>query len=664
MKSNMWKSTFREIKQSFGRFMAIFAIIALGVCLFSGLKVLQPAMVKTTDDYLKEKTFYNYRILSSLGFEQEDLEFLAMQEDVRYAEGIVSFDMLCGMKDQSPKAVKIYSLPEKINGIELKYGRMPTSSNECLIDSAMNGEEKLGQKIYLSADNEGDDLDHFKFQKYTVVGIVQSSGYIQSERGTTSIGNGKIAEFMYIPLTAFDVDFYTEILVKFEEDYKIYSDEYDSYMDAKEPVWERLAEEAAAGRYDRLMAEAEGKLNDAKLELADGKAEGEAELKDAEIELADAFSELSDGEKELADAKIEISDGRETLEENRDALTEAEYEIAYNRRKLEDAEKEITENKKLLKAEEKKLNAGKKELNKGQKQLDKQKKLLPITSSEELETLKKALEDLKSGLEFYDLLPLEEKIKYLESVDQVLGPLQNQEDGSQTEETPAIPAFPTKEELQLQFFGVEQVISTQLEPAIIQIEEAQAEIDENRAQLENGEKELNAAKKKLEKAEKEIIEGKDQLEHGLRDLRQGWTEFSEGEAELLEGEAELADAEKELADGWKEYYDGYEEYEEGYQEFITEIADAEEKIADAEADIADIERPESYVLGRETNVGYVCMENDSAIVDGIANVFPVFFYAVAALVCITTMNRMIEEQRTQIGVLKALGYSEASIMGK
>ncbi|MBR5583804.1 MAG: ABC transporter permease, partial [Lachnospiraceae bacterium] len=88
------------------------------------------------------------------------------------------------------------------------------------------------------------------------------------------------------------------------------------------------------------------------------------------------------------------------------------------------------------------------------------------------------------------------------------------------------------------------------------------------------------------------------------------------------------------------------------------------KIADAEAELADIEEPDSYILGRETNVGYACMENDSAIVNGIANVFPVFFYAVAALVCVTTMNRMIEEQRTQIGVLKALGYSEASIMGK
>ena len=88
------------------------------------------------------------------------------------------------------------------------------------------------------------------------------------------------------------------------------------------------------------------------------------------------------------------------------------------------------------------------------------------------------------------------------------------------------------------------------------------------------------------------------------------------------------------------------------------------KIAEAKADIAAIETPDTYVLDRDTNIGYACFENDSSIVEGLANVFPVFFFLVAALVCMTTMNRMVEEQRTQIGVLKALGYGEATIMGK
>ena len=113
MGSNMWKSTFREIKQSFGRFMAIFAITALGVSMFSGLKVIQPAMVATTDQYFDEKEFYNYRLMSTLGFEQEDVDFLAGQEDVRYIEGAVSFDILCSEEDGTTSAYKTYNLDNK-----------------------------------------------------------------------------------------------------------------------------------------------------------------------------------------------------------------------------------------------------------------------------------------------------------------------------------------------------------------------------------------------------------------------------------------------------------------------------------------------------------------------------------------------------------------------
>ena len=207
MSSKMWKSTFREIKQSFGRFMAIFAITALGVSLFSGLKVIEPAMVKTTDEYYKEKNFYNYRVLSELGFEEADIEFLSKQEDVLFAEGIVSFDMLCSLQEESAQVIKIYNVPEQINGIELLFGRMPETARECVVDSSMYGEESIGKTVVLSPDNQEEDLENFKVTEYKIVGIAQASNYIQFERGNTSLGNGKIAGFMYIPKEAFDVEF-------------------------------------------------------------------------------------------------------------------------------------------------------------------------------------------------------------------------------------------------------------------------------------------------------------------------------------------------------------------------------------------------------------------------------------------------------------------------
>lgn len=595
MRSNMWKSTLREIKQSFGRFMAIFAIVALGVSLFSGLKVLEPAMVTTTNAYLQEKQFYNYRLLSTLGFEQEDVEFLKGKKDVRQIEGAVTFDILCSLEQGSNMVLKAYNLPENINAIELLSGRLPENSQECVVDSAVFSEETIGKKIVLSVDNEEDDLENFVHRAYTIVGIAQSPNYIQFERGNTSLGNGKITGFMYLPDDAFDVDYFTEILVKFDEDFLIYTDAYKNYMDAKEDEWEVFTEEAANLRYERIVAEAEEELLDAKKEFEEEKAEAENELEDARIELADAKKELNKAQKELADAKQKIEDGKQELADGREELSKniielqrAEKDIAKGEEEFVNGQQEITQNREVLKTQEAQLAEGMAQLNAGQAQLDAYKAQIP------------------EGME----LPQ-------------------------------------------------------------QIVDAQAQLDGQRAQLQEAEKQLEAGKAQLDEAQKQLDSAKAELEAGKARIDAGWDaiedaqkDMAEAEQELADGEAEILDGEKELADGWVEFYDGQAEYDEGYAEFLTEIADAEAEIADAEKEIADIEKPETYVLGRETNIGYACFENDSAIVNAIANVFPVFFFAVAALVCVTTMNRMVEEQRTQIGVLKALGYSQSSIMGK
>lgn len=689
MKSNMWKSTFREIKQSFGRFMAIFAIIALGVSLFSGLKVLQPAMVKTTDTYLKEKQFYNYRLLSTLGFEQEDVDFLASKEDVRAIEGAVSFDILCMQGNENTFVLKAYNLPENINDVELLSGRMPEKENECLVDSAVFTEEKLGEKIILSLDNEEDDLENFAYREYTITGIAQSPNYIQTERGTTSLGNGKITGFVYIPLDGFDVDYFTEILLKFDEDDVIFSDEYEAYMDAKKAEWEMFAQEAADLRYERIVVKAEEELADAKKEFEEEKADAEKDLEEARIELANAKAELLDGDrklaegkKELADGKQKIIDGRKELETNREKLVDAQEELAEGEKELEKGFTELEENQKLLEKNEAELAVGLLQLEEGQMQLNEQSAIL-TAAAEELTSAHNAIDTLQVQLETYKpqlafmtpeqqealLIPLEQ------AVDQVLIGL-SQDQTSMDQETEQTGLTVDQRVLVLEeklAVAKEKVVAqeTTVAQGKEQIASAQAEIDKNKAELEAGvqqlaagKEQLDSGKAQLEAAQRDLKTGKKELQKGLEAISDAEKELADAEAEVLDGEAELKKNEQKLADGWKEYYDGLEEYEEGYAEFLTEIADAEAEIADAEAEIADIEKPETFVLGRETNVGYVCFENDSAIVDGIANVFPVFFYAVAALVCITTMNRMVEEQRTQIGVLKALGYSQASIMGK
>lgn len=693
MKSNMWKSTLREIRQSFGRFMAIFAIIALGVSLFAGLKAARPAMVKTVDRYLKEKQFYDYRILSTLGFEKEDVEFLSKKEDVRSAEGIVSFDILANINGGNDIVLKAYNLPDKINGLELVDGRMPETASECVVDSGYFTEDVIGKKVVLSAQNSEDDLKNFAEREFTITGRAQSSAYIQYERGNTSLGNGQIRGFVYMPWESFAADYYTEILVKFDEDFDLYSGEYDSYMQKKEAQWKTFAEDAAQNRYDRIMTEAQEELADGKQELldakqefADGKEEGEAELAKAKKELLDAKNKLTDGEKQIADAKKEMADGKKKLKESRAELEQAEKEISVNKKKLKEGKAELKKNEQLFEEKKTVVEDGKEQLLAAQAELDAQKTTIE-ESAAGLDQAAAANAVMKAGLD--------ESIRRLQdpdippeqviAIDKSLTLMQLGADRLYGEICPgeSLPQLPAEGEASAaeraaQLSGslaqIDSAIEenrTLLAEAETKIAEAQAQIDEKNAELAAGEALLTAAEEELLAARDQIEAGEEELEDGEDKIRDGWAAVLKGEAEMLNAEKELAEQEKKLADGREQYEEGLAEYKDGLQEFQTEIADAEKKIidaeteiADAEAEIADIEQPESYLLDRDKNVGYVCFENDSSIVDGIANVFPVFFFAVAALVCVTTMSRMIEEQRTQIGVLKALGYSEASIIGK
>lgn len=410
MKSIMKKTTLREIRQSLGRYLAIFAIVAMGVGFFAGLKITRQVMITSANAYLEEKQLYDFRLLSTLGFEDEDVQTLSSKEDVRFVEGAVAADILYFNQQGNEDVIKAHSLLQNINGLEVVAGRLPQQATECVVDANLYDKSALGTKIVLSENNVEEDLDYFAYREYTIVGIAQSSAYIQFERGTTALGNGQVSGFMYLLPQGFCAEFYTEIYVKFNQDYPIYSKDYNDYIDDKEPLWKDYCKAQGERRYQAIVADAEAELANAKQTLAEEKA--------------NAKQTLADAKKELTDA-----------------------------------------------------------------------------------------------------------------------------------------------------------------------------------------------------------------------------------------EAELADAHAELADGWAKYNDSYAEFEE-------KIAEAEQEIADAEADIANIEKPETYVLNRDTNIGYACFQNDSSIVEGLANVFPVFFFLVAALVCMTTMNRMVEEQRTQIGVLKALGYGEAAIMGK
>lgn len=546
----MWKTTYREIRQSFGRYAAILAIVALGVGFFVGLMVVTPAMVRNGGRYLNSHDLYDLRLLSTLGFEKDSVDAFTGREDIKAVEGAVSSDFLAVDESGKSRVLVAQTLLEVQNQVELKEGRLPEAADEIVVDSSLFSKDDIGKTIQVSDENSEETADLFAYDVYTIVGVADASYYINYQRGSTTLGTGRVSGFVYMLPDGFDTDYYTELFVRLDQNDRIYSDAYKAKIEDLKTWAEPIAEQEAQKRYDSLKADAQQKVDDAQKELRDQTA-------DARTDLEEAKQKLTDGQKELADGKEQIADAKKQLQQAKQTLAQKQTELNNGRAQLVD---------------------GRSQLEAGQVQLD------------------SARAQLNAAI------------------------AAAQSAGSQAGAES----------------GVSGGAAVSLAQQLAQLDAQQAALDAQRNQLESSEAELTAGEKQLAAAKREL---------------------SSQEEQLNEQEQKLADAEKELADGQKEYEDGLQTLDE-------KTADAKEEIADAQKQIDEIQEPDVYVLGRDTNIGYASYENDSTIVAGIAKVLPFFFFLVAALVCMTTMNRMVEEQRTQIGVLKALGYSEARIMGK
>ena len=614
----MGKLTLREIRRSLGRFLAIAAIVALGVGFFCGLRLTKTAMVRTLDAYAEAQQMYDFRLVSTIGFDETDAAKIAADSRVAACEGTKSADALTSTAGGAPRACKFLSLPETLDLPSLKAGQLPQTADECLADGMLYSEQDLGQKIVLSEENDDDTLGQFTRREFTIVGIAKSALYINYERGSTSVGSGSLSAFVYVLPEAFDFDYDTELYLRLTDRAgEIYSDEYKAHIDDAEPWVTALAEQCADDRGTRLhddaaetLADARETLDEKQQELADAKQK----LEDAKQTLADAEQDVLDGEQKLADAKEEadreladayqkLVDGQKEIEENEQKLADARKELADGEQKLADAQAEYDDGAaKLAEAREElrkqfnetvgELQSGQAEIDKNQAQLD-QKRAELAAQKAELEARKEQLEE-------------------------ALGSGQLSED--------------QKAQLQAQLAQVEAGLQ-KIEAAGPELDAAQQQIDAAQAELNAGSEEFGDG---LEEANAEISENQKKLD--------------EAKATLDEKNQELADAKQKLADAQQDVADGEQK-----------LADAEQEYQDGQDALEKLENPDVFVLDRSSNIGYACFESDSDIVRGVSRVFPLFFFAVAALVCITTMTRMVDEQRTQAGVLKAMGYSNGAI---
>ena len=311
------KNSWREIRRTLGRYIAILAIIALGVGFFSGLRVMRQAMVRTADEYLHGQQFYDFRLLSTMGFTQRDAESLSGERGVAAAGGSVSGDFLIENEDGTETPWKALMISE-INAPLLKAGRMPERADEVLADHLAFTEEDIGRTITVAETEEGGSP--LLYREYTITGLCSSPLYLSVERGTTALGSGKLAGFLCFLPQGLDTEVFTELYVVMEGSGEIFSDEYEQQREKERLILEEALERLAGERFQEVLNEAEEEYADAEEEFLEGKRTYQEERRDAEAELDEALAALEDSKRELEEAK-------EELDRSAVRLADAEEEI-------------------------------------------------------------------------------------------------------------------------------------------------------------------------------------------------------------------------------------------------------------------------------------------------------------------------------------------------
>lgn len=593
MKKAVIKDALREIKKSYKRFISILLMAFLGVGFFAGIRASSPDMLDTIDTYYKNQNVYDIQVLSTLGLTSDDINAISKIENVEHVDGNFETD---GQIEVGNKEViaKVMSLND-FNTPVLIDGSLPSAKNECVVEERFLtvNNKKIGDTIELNIkdmqNDNGEDVAYLYEKELKIVGTVQSPMYISLDRGTSTLGSGKIDYYMYIPKSNVQANsIYTNIYVKVKDanKYITSSKKYEDCVNNVKTEIEKIKDNREKSRYDSLVNTVTKKVEDAEKELNTQKS--------------DAKAKIADAEKELANGKKQIEDAEKTIKSNRikadKEFSKAYAELINGKNKIADSEKQLESKEKQANEEFDKLEKQKAELN------------------NQLTTLNGGITKLQKNIENINIA------------------LKN--------------------------------------PNLTS--EQKANLEKTKKQLENKLSELNNTKAQLvsaiSKIDSGIATGKAEIKSAKNKLQSAKNELKKSENAYYSTKTstykQLDNAEKDLELSKKELKDGKNELEKNKKEFSEKIANAESKLNDARAKIAEIENPKWYVLDRNGNAGYSSFIQDTDSIANIGKVFPVIFFIVAALISLTSMTRMVEEQRTQIGTLKALGYNKLQITSK
>lgn len=647
---SMLHSSLREIIRTKTRFLSILGIIFLGAAFFVGIGATGPDMIRTADNYYKKLHLADNRITSALGLTDDDLALLNAEKGTK-AEGIKLADI--NLQEQN-EIVRFYSYTDqqKISQYSVIKGRLPEKSGEIALDNRMHvfgSKYKIGDTFTV---NKSDDAyDSLKVHSYKIVGFVNTPAYVENvSRGNTNVGTGSIDYYGVIPEADFASDFFAQILLTYENlaDKEAYSDAYEDRLSENQKKTEALLKDRPKERLAEIKADAQTEIDDGKKKISDG----EKALSDAEKTLADSKSALDEGRQKLTEAQNELDS----------QISSAASEIASQEAQLVSAQNELDAGRQQLTAQKQQLEA-----NAGQIETARQGLATLAGKRNEATTGLQEVQASLSGISAA-IASLSPFLNLTEDEFEMQAPALALQAGGIASQLPAelgagLNAFagnPTRESLDaglMPLYGA----STQLEAQANEISAGIAEIDSNTSAIQGQIYQYESGAAQISSAEAQLAQSQQQIDSGRGQINDAKAQLAQAESD---GQAQISASKEELETGEKAYQEGLAEFEKEKADKLPELEDAKREIADQEAKLADLKAEDYTFETRENNPGYTEYKDNANRISSLATVFPMIFFLIAALVSLTTMTRMVEEKRTEIGTFKALGYSNAAISMK
>lgn len=686
MNKVLFKDTLRTISRTNSRFFSIILIVALGISFFTGMHATAPDMLDSVSEYFISSNASDIRIVSSIGFNSSDVEVISSIKGVegvcgeKFVDGVLSVD---GKKvseiDGSRLSIRAYSLDVNkavaaaaqnendrnfINRPQLVKGNWPANQNECLVDESTLStpdEFKIGSVIKIDGEN-ADISTSLAGSEYTICGIIRTPLYISYQRGNTTVGTGKLGTFVYLPSENFLNDYYSAISVKIagSDNYDPYSDEYTNFIAPYISYIESISQERIAPRAASLVKEYTEKVAQGEIDYANATVEIENRIAEAENTVNTMLDMVVNGDKNLADYKKQYN---EKAKEAETALGDSKVEHSTQYARWEQKRNEYNEAKKLVDqyatAETDYKNAVT-QYNIATGQVNTM--LATVDYLENLvATYRGAMTELDNS-----------QANSVESIQHRFEVFQSGEYEAIRDEVTDIMASINS----LTAVGTAEEMAAYMEPQLQLTEErlasAKVELSNAKSQLAVKKTELDEASQLVEKLKTvraELSASEIALDEAEKELTNAGYDIQLGELEVI---SQLSDLKNKITNYEitlqiaKEKKDVLrDEFEEAKALAYEELDRAKGRLTEANNFLLGLDSAKWYVSGRkDALMGFEEYGQTADRTRALSLIFPWFFFLVAALVSLNTMTRMVEDERTQLGTLKAMGLHNSEIVIK